>query len=79
MPHSGCSALHGVNPGFKKNLPIACLLLIIMFPLQGKEKLLKHQKVPKYYGHDCNWTGFVFDLEHTFSGGIRNSAMFHCH
>ena len=79
MLYSGCSALDGVNPNFKNNLSIACLLLIIMFRLQGREKLLKHQKVSKHYGHDCSWTGFVFDFEHTFSGGARNPATFRCH
>ena len=79
MPHSGCSGLHRGNPNFKNNLSIPCLLLIITFCLKGKEKLVKHQKVSKYYGHDCSWTGFVFDLEHTFSGSIRNSATFCCH
>ena len=50
----------------------------VSFARKGKIAQIS-KKVSKYYGHNCSWTGFVFDLEDTLSCGIRNSATFRCH
>ena len=39
----------------KGNPNIPCLLLIIMLRLWWKESLIKHQKISKYYDHDCSY------------------------
>ena len=41
------------------NSHMPCLLLTITFHLWQKENLDKHQKVSKYYGHDCTHINYL--------------------